>query len=101
MPTYENSRGGSEIGLTGEYPITRFVAVDREGVTLGIENFEAQRMEFSVERWRSEAEGVFVAQNFGNAAVNGDEFFVLGRKKSLTATGIGEELERAVRGVET
>ncbi len=50
-------------------------------------------MEFSVGGWRSEAEGVFVAQNFGDAAVNGDEFLVLGGEKGLTATGIGERLE--------
>ena len=86
--------------MTGEDPITRFVTVGREGLAFGIENFEAQRMEFSVERWRSEAEGVFLAQNFGNAAVNGEEFLVPGREKSLTATGIGEELERAIRGGE-
>lgn len=54
-------RRRSEIGLTGEDAITRFGAVSWEGTTLGVENFKAQRMEFSVGRWRSEAEGVFMA----------------------------------------
>lgn len=101
LPTYASSRSGSEIGLTGEDAITRFGAFSLEPTTLGVENFHAQRMEFSVGRWRSEAEGVFVAQNFGNTSINGDEFFVLRREKGLTAAGIGEGLECAVCGVET
>src|SRR5579864_4327288 len=97
----QESRGRGEIGLTGEDTITTFGAVGRERVALGIENFEVQRMEFSVERWRSEAECIFVAQNFGDAAVNGGEFFALGREKRLTAAGSGERLECAVCDGET
>ena len=92
---------GSDVALASENTVAVLVAFRGKEAALGVKNFEAEGMEFSIARGRREAESVLVAQSGGDAVVDGNEVFVLLGEKSLTSARIGQGRERVIGGSET